>query len=119
MKSLFSFTGLFVLAFALNATAAGDSAEARRNWPQWRGPLANGVAPEADPPLEWSETKKVKWKVKVPGEGSSTPAVWGNRIFVLTAVASGKKTEVRPATPPAPENPPPGGERRRRGPGAL
>src|ERR1041385_712904 len=100
MKTMPIAAGLFATAFALNTSAASDSAEARRNWPQWRGPLANGVAPEADPPLEWSETKNVKWKVKIPGAGRSTPAVWGNRIFVLTAVASGKKTEVRPATPP-------------------
>lgn len=121
MKKLSLATGLFTLTFALNAAAAGDSAEARRNWPQWRGPLANGVAPEADPPLEWSETKNVKWKVKIPGEGSSTPAIWGNQVFVLTAVSSGKKAEAKPAEPPppAPANPPPGGDRRRRGPGGA
>lgn len=105
--------------------AADASAEARRNWPQWRGPLANGVAPEADPPLEWSETKNVKWKVKIPGEGSSTPAIWGDRVFVLTAFAPEKKAETNPpaaeARPPGPppgagpEGGPPGGGRRRPG----
>ncbi len=58
-------------------------------WPQWRGPLANGLAPKADPPTEWSETKNVRWKVEIPGSGSATPAVWGDRIFVLTAVPKG------------------------------
>lgn len=119
MKKLLLTTGLFVLVSAQNVVVAAESAEARSNWPQWRGPLANGVAPEADPPLEWNETKNVKWKVKVRGDGSSTPAIWGNQIFVLSAVTTGKKAEVKPAeTPaPAPANPPADGDRRRRGSG--
>jgi outer membrane protein assembly factor BamB len=60
-------------------------------WPQWRGPLANGVAPQADPPLTWSETSNVKWKTPIPGEGDSTPIVWENRIFLLSAISTGKK----------------------------
>jgi len=65
------------------------SAEASfdRSWPQWRGPLANGVAPHADPPIEWNETKNVKWKINLPGFGSSTPIIWGDRIFISTAIA--------------------------------
>src|SRR6266545_6865192 len=64
------------------SVAQGDD----RFWPQWRGPLMNGVGPHADPPIEWSETKNIKWKVEIPGKGSATPVVWGERIFVLTAV---------------------------------
>jgi len=59
-------------------------------WGQWRGPLATGVAPKADPPIEWSETKNVRWKVEVPGRGSGTPVVWGDRVFLLTAIPSGR-----------------------------
>ena len=44
---------------------------------------------DADPPTEWSETKNVRWKVEIPGRGSGTPVVWGDRIFVLTAVPQG------------------------------
>ena len=55
-------------------------------WPQWRGPFATGASDRADPPVEWSETKNVKWKVEIPGRGSASPVVWGDRIFVLTAV---------------------------------
>lgn len=61
---------------------------ASTNWPAWRGPLANGTAPQADPPLEWSETKNVKWKVKLPGKGTATPVVWGDKVFILTAIAA-------------------------------
>lgn len=56
------------------------------NWNQWRGPLATGVAPNGNPPTEWSTTKNIKWKVPVPGRGSASPIVWGDRIFILTAV---------------------------------
>lgn len=57
-----------------------------RNWPAWRGPLFNGVAPEARPPVEWSETKNVKWKVPVPGRGTSTPVIWNDLVLILTAI---------------------------------
>ena len=59
-------------------------------WGQWRGPLATGVGPKADPPIEWSVTKNVRWKVEVPGRGSGTPVVWGDRVFLLTAIPSGR-----------------------------
>ena len=60
-----------------------------RYWPQWRGPLATGVAPAADPPTEWSETRNVRWKVAIPGRGSASPVVWGDHVFVLTAIPAG------------------------------
>lgn len=61
------------------------------NWPAWRGILANGVSPAAKPPVKWDEKVNVKWKVRVPGRGDASPIVWGNKIFIQTAVpASGK-----------------------------
>lgn len=65
--------------------AATDEA-AEQYWPQWRGPYATGVSRTADPPVEWSETKNIRWKVEIPGRGSGTPVIWGDRIFVLSAV---------------------------------
>jgi len=65
-------------------TAANPDAE--KFWAQWRGPFATGVSTHANPPLEWSETKNVKWKVEIPGRGSSSPIVWGDRLFLLSAV---------------------------------
>ncbi len=73
-------------------TQAGLAEEAQlQQWFQWRGPLGTGVAPDANPPLEWSETKNVRWKVKIPGSGHATPIVWGNRVFVSTAIPIGKR----------------------------
>ncbi|MEX1098677.1 MAG: PQQ-binding-like beta-propeller repeat protein [Planctomycetales bacterium] len=66
-----------------------DPDEALRNWPQWRGPLGTGAAPLADPPIEWSAEKNVRWKVELPGLGHSTPIVWGDRVFVTAAVPFG------------------------------
>ncbi len=58
-------------------------------WPQWRGPLTTGFTPHADPPIEWSETKNVRWKIALPGKGHSTPAIWGDRVFVTAAAPTG------------------------------
>jgi outer membrane protein assembly factor BamB len=63
-----------------------SAADSDRYWPQWRGPLLTGVAPSGNPPVEWSEGKNVKWKAPIPGTGSATPVIWGDSIFVLTAV---------------------------------
>lgn len=61
-----------------------------RNWHQWRGPLANGVAPHADPPVSWSEDRNVRWKVALPGHGHASPVVWGDRLFLATAIPVGE-----------------------------
>ena len=55
-------------------------------WGQWRGPLATGVAPRADPPLRWSETENVRWKVPLAGMGQGTPLVWGERVYLTAAI---------------------------------
>src|SRR6187399_1181393 len=62
---------------------------AGRYWAQWRGPEATGVSRTATPPIEWSETKNIRWKVEVPGRGSATPVVWGDRLYLLTAIPTG------------------------------
>ena len=69
-------------------------------WPQWRGPLATGFAPQADPPLTWSETENVRWKTALPGLGHSSPIVWGARVFVTTALAYGEEVEPVPDRDP-------------------
>jgi outer membrane protein assembly factor BamB len=58
------------------------------------------VAPEADPPVEWSETKNIRWKDPLPGKGHSTPIVWENRVFVTTAVPVGEALPPRFSTAP-------------------
>lgn len=71
--------------------------------------MANGVAPFGDPPLRWSETNNLKWKVKISGFGTSTPIVWDHRVFILTAIPSEKKVqpEKTESTEGAADGPPP------------
>ena len=56
------------------------------NWPQWRGPDGTSLAVPGDYPTKFSPSENVLWKVKLPGVGSSTPAVWGDRIFVTCGI---------------------------------
>jgi outer membrane protein assembly factor BamB len=66
-----------------------------KNWAQWRGPDMTGVSRTAKPPLEWSETKNIKWKVEIPGRGSSSPIVFGDRVYLLTAIPVGVAGEAQ------------------------
>ena len=95
--------------------------------------MATGVSPAGDPPTRWSETENVKWKVQIPGSGRATPVIWGNTIFIQTAIPTGKQGTpaakaaalftprfagtLSPADPPPADPPPrrPGG----RGPGGA
>jgi outer membrane protein assembly factor BamB len=85
---------LLLLAATLGATtlAGATVAEAAPDpdawWPQWRGPLGTGAAPAADPPIRWSEQENLRWKVAIPGRGHASPVVWGDRIYLLTAIPS-------------------------------
>ncbi|MBN2182845.1 MAG: PQQ-binding-like beta-propeller repeat protein [Sedimentisphaerales bacterium] len=69
-----------------------DSTGAAKNAnPRWRGPDSTGAAKNANPPIKWSETENIKWKVKVPGYGLSSPVIWADKIFFLTAIESEKE----------------------------
>src|SRR6185369_799451 len=61
------------------------------NWPEFRGPHANGHSDAKVAPLKWSETEHVKWKTPVPGKAWSSPVVWDNRVWVTNATEDGKR----------------------------
>lgn len=62
------------------------------NWPNWRGGTdGSGITTEKELPLKWSATEGVKWKVKMPERGNSTPVVWGDKLFLTQALESQKK----------------------------
>ena len=86
------------------AGALGQAVNPLAQWGQWRGPLATGAAPKADPPVEWSETKNIRWKTKLPGLGHSSPVVWGNLVFVTTAEMTGAKKPFTGVTPDGAHN---------------
>ncbi|MCP5112276.1 MAG: PQQ-binding-like beta-propeller repeat protein, partial [bacterium] len=91
------------LSIAATVILLGASLTLRaENWSRWRGPHNNGMA-TGSAPLNWSATENIKWTAGIPGRGHSTPVIWGDRIFVTTAVP----------TEPMPET----GAAARRGPG--
>jgi outer membrane protein assembly factor BamB len=69
----------------LMSLTAGISAD---DWPQFRGPTGQGHSADARVPLEWSETRHVKWKSPVPGAGWSSPVVAGGRVWLTTATSA-------------------------------
>src|SRR5580658_3959627 len=75
----------FLLTSAAWPTNAADATDA--NWPQFRGPSASGLGAGV-PPTEWNveSGKNIRWKTVIPGLGHSSPVVWGDRIFVTSAV---------------------------------
>jgi outer membrane protein assembly factor BamB len=73
------------LLLALVVALPGLAAE---NWPNWRGPTANGVAPGTGYPLKWSAEENIIWKYALPGIGASTPIIWEDKIF-LTGESGG------------------------------
>ncbi len=88
-----------ILAIAVTTALASElvaedfSDTAAQNWHQWRGPSGDGISSSANPPLEWSESKNIKWKVEIPGKGSATPIVWKDRVIVLSAIETDRKKE--------------------------
>src|SRR3954447_22493898 len=80
---------LFVL------TIAGMSAQ-EVQWPQFRGPGAGAIADDPALPDTWSEKQNIVWKTPIPGLGWSSPVVWGDHIFLTSAISEGKEA------PPAP-----------------
>src|SRR5882724_5095493 len=113
-KVLFTLVALSTFGVHVAAASAAND-----NWPQWRGPTQNGVAPSANPPITWSETNNIKWKVAIPGAGSATPIIWENQVLIQTAIPTGKKAEAKATdtTEPKPDAGLPSGGPPDRGPG--
>jgi outer membrane protein assembly factor BamB len=89
-------SAIFTAVLCLTAVAAwadGATKEQLQNWHQWRGPDATGAAPLGDPPTKWDEQTNIKWKVEIPGKGNATPIIWGDRIFIQTAIKTEREAE--------------------------
>lgn len=63
---------------------------AEENWPQFRGPRGAGRADAGHPPVRWSETENIQWKTPIHGKGWSSPAIWGDQIWLTTATPDGR-----------------------------
>jgi outer membrane protein assembly factor BamB len=92
MKKLLS-VPIWIFILDAMIMAADPLTEYDKNWPQWRGPKATGEAPYGNPPLQWSETKNIRWKIQIPGAGHATPVIWGNQVIILTATETNQKAD--------------------------
>src|SRR5688572_19297380 len=108
----FLFTGILFTVGLIVGVAARPATTKDADWPRWRGPFETGMA-LGDAPTTWSDSKNVKWKVPIPGRGHSSPVLWGDQIFVTTAVPIGAEPEGE-----KPVRPQPGADAPRRGGGA-
>lgn len=78
-------------SLAASAVAIGTAQTVPPEWPQWRGPFNTGMA-QGTAPLRWDDTTNVRWRTAIPGRGHSTPVVAGDRLFLTTAVPTGRGT---------------------------
>jgi outer membrane protein assembly factor BamB len=81
-------TMIVAASMVFNASAFGQ--EPAHDWPRWRGPNADGVADGRKLPIRWSQTENVRWSVKLPGWGTSSPVVYGDGVFVTSHVKDKK-----------------------------
>jgi hypothetical protein len=101
---LMNFFSVVLIVLSVLGNAQNSSLS---SWPQWRGPMHTGAAPKGNPPVEFGESKNLKWKREIPGKGHSTPVVWEDKIIVTTAVATHEKASADPAKPQASAGPMP------------
>ncbi|MEI6667303.1 MAG: PQQ-binding-like beta-propeller repeat protein [Acidobacteriota bacterium] len=88
------------LAGILAVCLTGDMLAQTANWPYWRGPAADGMA-VGDAPVQWTDTQNVAWRTEIPGLGHSSPIVWGDRLFLTTAIPTGGAPAAAAAPAPA------------------
>ena len=101
------FVTIAVIAASASHSMAVEADLPLRQWSQWRGPRATGEAPWADPPLRWDAQSGVRWKVRIPGEGSATPIIWLDRVFLLTAIPTDMLVDPAPTPHPDAKTVPP------------
>jgi outer membrane protein assembly factor BamB len=106
LPAIFVFTVLVAVLMGQSVAQESSGEVTKANsWHQWRGPDANGVSKTARPPLKWSETENVLWKVPIEGSGSTTPIVWGRKVFLLTSIDTGRIDASLPKPEDQPDRP--------------
>ena len=78
------------LVFLAMLISIAQSPAAAEDWPGWRGPRGDGTSLETNLPTKWSGSDNISWKTPLPGLGHSSPVIWGDRIFLTTAIAETK-----------------------------
>ncbi|MDP5004312.1 MAG: PQQ-binding-like beta-propeller repeat protein [Verrucomicrobiales bacterium] len=80
---------LLLFTLSILIAPAGHAQAPAESWHQWRGPENNGISPTAKPPVEWSEERNLRWKAEIQGNGTGSPIVWGDKVFVTTSIDTG------------------------------
>ena len=93
-RSVLTIRRLLILICML-AVPAGFPANAQENWPQFRGPGSTGQSEATGLPVYWNTSKNIVWRTEIPGRGWSSPVVWGNQIFITTAISEGQEESAR------------------------
>ena len=86
----------FLLSIGIFLTASAQTDEMQQ-WPSFRGPYAQGFIENVNPPAEWDlETgENIKWQTPIPGLGHSSPVIWGDKLFVTTAISGSGNDELK------------------------
>jgi outer membrane protein assembly factor BamB len=94
---------LCTMVLLQTSVQADGPAQRFENWHHWRGPEATGVAAKADPPVKWDKDTNIKWKAPLLGRGSATPIIWGDQVFIVTAIRTDRvaKGDELPKADPA------------------
>lgn len=79
---------------AVAALLTDNGVGVAENWPRWRGPDGNAVSAESPLPVRWGPDENVKWKTPISGEGSSSPIVWGDRLFLTASEKDANRRQV-------------------------
>ena len=79
-----------IFSLGLLSSPCSTPLHAESNWPAWRGPLGTGISDSTDLPVTWNDSK-IRWKIQLPGQGQSSPVVWGDKIFLTAAEEAGRR----------------------------
>src|SRR2546422_8271663 len=83
-KGSFMKPNSIILATLVFSASLASAQQPATDWPCWRGPKADGVAEGRNLPIRWSKTENVRWSVKLPGWGTSSPVVYGDKVFATS-----------------------------------
>lgn len=88
---------VILVAFSFTSATYGQL-KIERQWPGYRGYLGSGVLDDANLPVtfDFDKPENIRWKINIPGMGISSPVIWGNRLFITTAVSDADKAGFKP-----------------------
>ena len=92
------FLPVILITYCLHTSVSYSQLQPERQWPGYRGYMASGVLDNANLPVtfDFEKQENIKWKIEIPGMGISSPVVWGDRLYITTAVSEGDNAGFKP-----------------------